>query len=222
MKAARLLLRNPVIGNTITTAERTFKRKFFRRLPERAVISNAHDTSLWNIPTSKRTYFTELHNNTNDKQMVLSEIRELYDNILITNWNDSFSLVLNVPLWEGIASAIEEKMKLVETDDEVLKAKTELNNLLDILFILEDLRDHINELLEQSSRATGLAGTGILSSFQINNIDEHIDFLKNRYEQLLETYPNFKYQINLVLGKGLALLRQKYAFEWKHMHEFFF
>lgn len=221
MKAAHLLLKNPVIGNTITNAEHSFKRRFFRMLPQRPLLSSTHDTSFWNTFTNKRTYFTELHN-TNDKQMVLSEIRELYDNILITNWNDSFSLVLNVPLWEGIASAIEEKMKLVETDDEVLKAKKELNNLLDILFILEDLRDHINELLEQSSRATGLAGTGILSSFHIKNVDEHIDFLKNRYEQLLQTYPNFKYQINLVLGKGLALLRQKYAFEWKHMHEFFF
>lgn len=210
------------MGKTITNAENIFKRRFFTMLPKKAQWSGALDTSFWKTPSNKRTYFMALHNNTNDKQTVLSEIRELYDNILITNWNDSFSLVLNVPLWEGILSAIEEKMKLVETDDEVLQAKAELNNLMDILFILEDLRDHINELLEQSSRATGLAGTGVLSSFQINNVNEHIDFLKNRYEQLLQTHPKFKYQINLVLGKGLALLRQKYAFEWKHMHEFFF
>ncbi|VWU52831.1 conserved protein, unknown function [Hepatocystis sp. ex Piliocolobus tephrosceles] len=170
----------------------------------------------------KRNYFTAIYNNVQEKKNILKDMDNLYDNILTSNWNDSVHLVLNISIWEGELVEIEEKIKPYESDEEIMKKKKELNELFDVLFILEDLRDHINELLEQSSRSVGIAGTHLLSSFKIQNEDEHINFLKNRYEQLLITYPAYKYQINLVLGKGLALLRQKFAFEWDHMHEFFF
>ncbi|CRG95172.1 conserved Plasmodium protein, unknown function [Plasmodium gallinaceum] len=170
----------------------------------------------------KRKYFTSLYNNLNEKKNIIREIDDLYDNIITSNWNDSFNLVLNVSIWEGILNSIEEKIKGYEYDNEVMKKKKEINELFDVLFILEDLRDHINEILEQSSRSSGLAGTHILSSFKIENINEHINFLKKKYEDLLLTYPSYNYQIKLVLGRGLALLRQRYNFEWKYMHEFFF
>lgn len=53
-------------------------------------------------------------------------------------------------------------------------------------------------------------------------MNEHIELLKKKYEELLLTYPLYKYQIDLVLGRGLALLRQRYVFDWKYMHEYFF
>lgn len=209
--------------------EQTPKR-FFAFIPKMfEMLRNDQNSSLKNDPNKKRTYFTAFCSNITDekqpndeKQQILKEIQDLHDNILTSNWNDCFSLVLNVPIWEGVASSIEHKMKLMESDKEIKKAKDELDTLLDLLFILEDLRDHINELLEQSSRSTGLAGTNVCSSFEVSNVHEHIDFLKKHYEHVLKTYPQYKYQINSVLGKGLALLRQKYNFKWKHMHEFFF
>ncbi|SBT40057.1 conserved Plasmodium protein, unknown function [Plasmodium ovale wallikeri] len=169
-----------------------------------------------------RGYFTALYDNVQEKKKLEKEMDDLYDNIITSNWNDSVHLVLNVSIWEGILKSIEEKIKAYECDEDIVKKKKELNELFDVLFILEDLRDHINEILEQSSRASGLAGAHILSSFKINNINEHIDFLKKKYEQLLLIYPKYKYQINLVLGKGLALLRQRYSFDWNNMHQFFF
>ncbi|SCP05307.1 conserved Plasmodium protein, unknown function [Plasmodium ovale] len=169
-----------------------------------------------------RGYFTALYDNVQEKKKLEKEMDDLYDNIITSNWNDSVHLVLNVSIWEGILKSIEEKVKAYECDEEIVKKKKALNELFDVLFILEDLRDHINEILEQSSRASGLAGAHILSSFKINNINEHIDFLKKKYEQLLLIYPTYKYQINLVLGRGLALLRQRYTFDWNHMHQFFF
>ncbi|CRH01626.1 conserved Plasmodium protein, unknown function [Plasmodium relictum] len=174
------------------------------------------------ILRDKRKYFTSLYNNVNGKKNIIREMDDLCDNIITSNWNDSFNLVLNVSIWEGILNSIEEKIKGYEYDDEVMKKKKEVNELFDVLFILEDLRDHINEILEQSSRSSGLAGAHILSSFKIENINDHINFLKKKYEELLLKYPLYNYQINLVLGKGLALLRQRYNFEWKYMHEFFF
>ncbi|CAD2102426.1 conserved Plasmodium protein, unknown function [Plasmodium vinckei lentum] len=171
---------------------------------------------------TKRNYFTSLYSNVKGKEELKGDMENLYDNIITSNWNDSVNLVLNVPIWEGRLNDIEEKIKGYENDKSIIDQKKKINELFDVLFILEDLRDHINEILEQSSRSTGLAGTHVLASFKIQNINEHIEFLKSRYEELLSSYPAYKYQINLVLGKGLALLRQKYAFNWKHMHDFFF
>ncbi|SOS80572.1 conserved Plasmodium protein, unknown function [Plasmodium sp. gorilla clade G1] len=170
----------------------------------------------------KKNYFNALYNKKNDKKDLMNEMDELYDNILTCNWNDSFNFVLNVPIWEGILNTIDEKVKAYEYDEQIIKKKKELNQLLDILFILEDIRDHINELLEQSSRSKGLAGAHIMCSFEIQNMNEHIELLKKKYEELLLTYPLYKYQIDLVLGRGLALLRQRYVFDWKYMHEYFF
>ncbi|KJP85232.1 hypothetical protein AK88_05128 [Plasmodium fragile] len=171
---------------------------------------------------SKRSYFTSLYDTKNEKTKLMSEMDDLYDHILTSNWNDSVHLVLNVPIWEGILNSLEDKIKPYEQDEDVLKKKKVIHELFDVLFILEDLRDHVNELLEQSSRASGVAGTYILASFKIENMNEHIEFLKTKYDELLLKYPLYKYQIDMVLGKGLALLRQRYNFEWKHMHDFFF
>ncbi|VTZ70593.1 conserved protein, unknown function [Plasmodium chabaudi chabaudi] len=174
------------------------------------------------FPDTKRNYFTSLYNNVKGKEELKGEMENLYNNIITSNWNDSVNLVLNIPIWEGRLNDIEEKIKGYENDKSIIDQKKKINELFDVLFILEDLRDHINEILEQSSRSTGLAGTHVLASFKIQNINEHIEFLKSRYEELLSSYPSYKYQINLVLGRGLSLLRQKYAFNWKHMHDFFF
>lgn len=170
----------------------------------------------------KRSYFTSLYDTKTEKTKLISEMDDLYDHILTSNWNDSVHLVLNVSIWEGILHSIEARIKPYEQDEDILKKKKMINEMFDVLFILEDLRDHVNELLEQSSRASGLAGTYILASFKIENMVEHIEFLKAKYDELLLKYPLYKYQIDMVLGKGLALLRQRYTFEWRHMHDFFF
>ncbi|CDU20262.1 hypothetical protein YYC_00333 [Plasmodium yoelii 17X] len=185
---------------------------------------SSHQINTKNIffPGTKRNYFTSLYNNVKGKEELKGDMENLYNNIITSNWNDSVYLVLNIPIWEGRLNDIEEKIKGYENDKSIIDQKKKINELFDVLFILEDLRDHINEILEQSSRSTGLAGTHVLASFKIQNINEHIEFLKSRYEELLSSYPAYKYQINLVLGKGLALLRQKYSFNWKHMHDFFF
>ncbi|GAW82109.1 hypothetical protein, conserved [Plasmodium gonderi] len=191
------------------------RRCFYTKFMKNDGIQNRHYID-------RRSYFTSLYDTKNEKKKIMNEIDDLYDHILTSNWNDSVNLVLNVSIWEGILNSIEDKIKPFELDEDIIRKKKELNELFDILFILEDLRDHVNEILEQSSRASGLAGTYIFASFRIENMNEHIEFLKKQYDELILKYPLYKYQIDMVLGKGLALLRQRYNFEWKHMHDFFF
>merc|ERR1711908_153972 len=97
-----------------------------------------------------------------------------------------------------------------------------INEAFDCVYACEDARDHLNELLELKTRATGLMGMGYGAGEKVENIQAHVDLVSDHYEELLKTYPNFKPKIENSVGHGLAIMRMKHKFDFKHKHLFFY
>lgn len=107
--------------------------------------------------------------------------------------------------------------------DPILAEKYQsITRLMDLFYQLEDIRDHMNEVMDYLSRIGGVGGTGAYAPAPIENLDENCDAFCKKYEELKEKYPEFLPQIESVLGVGLALLRQKKKFRWSTMHEYNF
>lgn len=132
------------------------------------------------------------------------------------------SLVVNVPFWDAELENVDHMVEAYHQDPEIGTKIRETHKLFDCLFRSEDVRDHINELLEISSRVSGIMGTGYLGGEKLENVDEQLDHCVKAYESLLEKYPEFKPKIEQSVGHGMAILRMKYKFDYKGMHRFFY
>merc|ERR1712187_216079 len=99
-------------------------------------------------------------------------------------------------------------------------AKTQ--ELMDVLYQCEDVRDHLNELAELCTRASGLMGTGYNAGEKVENMDDHAKLCADAYEGLLARHPTLKPKIEQTVGHGLAVLRQKHKFKFGTMHRYFF
>jgi len=98
----------------------------------------------------------------------------------------------------------------------------ETQELMDVLYQCEDVRDHLNELAELATRASGLMGTGYNAGEKVENMAENAQACAAAYEALLAKHPNFKPKIEQTVGHGLAVLRQKHKFNWSTMYRYFF
>lgn len=156
------------------------------------------------------------------REQVLERLNNLHDAVRASNWSDCVNLVLNVPFWDAELENVDHMVEPYHQDPEVGSKVRETHRLFDCLFAAEDIRDHINELLEISSRTSGIMGTGYLGSEKLENVDEQLDHCVKAYEVLLEKYPEFKPKIEQSVGHGLAILRSKYKFGYKGMHRFFY
>merc|ERR1711972_144196 len=78
---------------------------------------------------------------------------------------------------------------------EVGKKFAEVQELMDVLYKCEDVRDHINELAELATRASGFMGTGIAAEEKVENMDEHAKHICEAYDKLLDKHPSFKPKI---------------------------
>eukprot|EP00922_Rhytidocystis_sp_ex-Travisia-forbesii_P056043 GHVS01082964.1.p1 GENE.GHVS01082964.1~~GHVS01082964.1.p1 ORF type:complete len:283 (-),score=57.52 GHVS01082964.1:1684-2532(-) len=152
---------------------------------------------------------------------VASRIDRLTDCLMSTCYSDYWQLVLNLPFWE------EEKKQLdvhviggFLSDPLVLPKYQNMVEAFDLLYVLEDVRDHLNELLDYSSRCGGVGGTGGYAAKPVENMEEHIHAVTETYDMLKVKYPNRLLAIEEVLGLGLSILRQKHKFRWKTMHEY--
>merc|ERR1711972_171437 len=83
-----------------------------------------------------------------------------------------------------------------------------VQEMMDVLYQCEDVRDHINELAELATRASGFMGTGWKAGEKVENIDDHAQLCAKVYEGLLIAHPDFKPKIEQTVGHGLAVLRQ--------------
>eukprot|EP00921_Rhytidocystis_pertsovi_P013874 GHVQ01022540.1.p2 GENE.GHVQ01022540.1~~GHVQ01022540.1.p2 ORF type:complete len:272 (+),score=44.56 GHVQ01022540.1:269-1084(+) len=149
-------------------------------------------------------------------------IDRLNDTILSANWEDYFQLVQNMTLWDAERDLIDSAVVPFLHDSQVKEQHEQLQKTMDVLYALSDVRDHLNELADYCSRTAGVAGTGAYAVPPVDNIDEHIDALTNRYEELKSLYVDYLPQIESVLGSGLAMLCQKIKFRWSTMHQFHF
>ncbi|CAE8708113.1 unnamed protein product, partial [Polarella glacialis] len=98
----------------------------------------------------------------------------------------------------------------------------EVQEMMDVLYQCEDVRDHLNELAELATRASGFMGTGWQAEEKVENMDEHAQLAGQAYDKILNKHPNFKPKIEQTIGHGLAILRQKHKFKFGSMHRYFF
>ena len=108
------------------------------------------------------------------------------------------------------------------SEPEVGAKYAEVQEMMDVLYVCEDVRDHMNELMELQTRASGLMGTGWGAGEKVENMDEHAQLCAKAYDDVLVKHPNFKPKIEQTIGHGLALMRQKHKFNWSTMYRYFF
>jgi len=157
-----------------------------------------------------------------EREEVAEKVTKLRDTVLGTNWADYLNLVQNVPFWEAECEKITTAATPYVADPDLGAKIDEIYRTFDCMYACEDVRDHINELLELSTRASGIMGIGINAAEKVDNIEEQVELVVKEYEDLLERYPEFKPKVEQTVGHGLALFRQKTKFRFSSMHRFFF
>jgi len=166
-----------------------------------------------------RSYITTAKYTRDD---VLTKLGEFHGEVLAANWADYLYLVYNVPFWE---SALDELTTIVQPylHEPTIGSKfAEVQEMMNVLYKCEDVRDHLNELAELATRASGLMGTGYAAGEKVENMEENAAACSEAYVQLLKEHPAFKPKIEQTVGHGLAVLRQKHKFKFGSMHRYFY
>jgi len=132
--------------------------------------------------------------------------------VLSTNWADYLNLVYSSPFWEAEYERLHTMVGPYLHEKEVGDKWTKTQEMMDVLYQCEDLRDFLNELSEMKTRGSGFMGTGFKPAPKIENIDELAKDCATQYNHLLETHPAFKPKIEQTAGHGLAVLRSKHKF----------
>lgn len=77
---------------------------------------------------------------------------------------------------------------------------------MDVMFVCEDLRDHINELNEYLDRCNKRFRT---TQIPIAKMDEHLQVILDRATQLQTRFPLYKNKIDECVTVGIRLLRAR-------------
>mmetsp|Transcript_88227 Transcript_88227/g.284970 ORF Transcript_88227/g.284970 Transcript_88227/m.284970 type:complete len:214 (+) Transcript_88227:31-672(+) len=171
------------------------------------------------VAVAARPYVTVVKYQRED---VLEKLNDFRAEVFSTNWADYLNLVYNVPFWESELDKLTSIVQPYLHEPEVGAKFGEVQELMDVLYQCEDVRDHLNELAELCTRASGFMGTGYAAEEKVENMDEHAKLCAEAYDSLLAKHPNFKPKIEQTVGHGLAVLRQKHKFKWGTMHRYFF
>mmetsp|Transcript_88230 Transcript_88230/g.284981 ORF Transcript_88230/g.284981 Transcript_88230/m.284981 type:complete len:214 (+) Transcript_88230:115-756(+) len=171
------------------------------------------------VAAAARPYVTVVKYQRED---VLEKLNDFRAEVFSTNWADYLNLVYNVPFWESELDKLTSIVQPYLHEPEVGAKFGEVQELMDVLYQCEDVRDHLNELAELCTRASGFMGTGYAAEDKVENMDEHANLCAEAYDSLLAKHPNFKPKIEQTVGHGLAVLRQKHKFKWGSMHRYFF
>merc|ERR1712086_434893 len=138
------------------------------------------------------------------------------------NWADYLYLVYNVPFWEAELEKLQECMQPYLGDADMGAKYTEVQEMMDVMYQCEDVRDHLNELAELVTRASGLMGTGYAPGEKVDNMDENAKACGEAYDALLKKHPHFKPKIEQTVGHGLAVLRSKHKFRFSSVYRYFY
>merc|ERR1719469_677513 len=166
-----------------------------------------------------RSYVTVLKYNRDD---VLVKLEDFHSEVISVNWADYLNLVYSGPFWEAEFDKLTTIVQPYLHEPEVGAKCAEVQELMDVLYQCEDVRDHLNELAELATRASGLMGTGYNAGEKVENMSENATHCGNAYDALVLKHPNFKPKIEQTVGHGLAVLRQKHKFNWSTMYRYFF
>mmetsp|Transcript_82254 Transcript_82254/g.233215 ORF Transcript_82254/g.233215 Transcript_82254/m.233215 type:complete len:212 (-) Transcript_82254:30-665(-) len=177
----------------------------------------------WQLPSAvagtHRPYVTAVRQSRDE---VLDRLSSFHAEVISANWADYLHLVYNVPFWEAELDKLTTHVQPYLHEPAVGDKFAELQQAFDVLYSCEDVRDHINELLEVATRASGFMGTGYGAGEKVDNIDEHVTAITAAYTKLLADHPAFKPKIEQTVGHGIAILRTKYKFLWEGRHRYFF
>jgi len=157
-----------------------------------------------------------------DRDEVMAKLDEFQSTVISANWADYLYLVYNVPFWEAEMETLTTVVQPYLHDQAVGTKFSEVQELMDVLYKCEDVRDHINELAELATRASGFMGTGFAAEEKVENMDDHAKLAAETYNALLDKHPSYKPKIEQTVGHGLAVLRQKHKFKFGSMHRYFF
>merc|ERR1719444_326088 len=111
------------------------------------------------------------------------------------NWADYLHLVYNVPFWEAEMEKLTSVVQPYLHEPAVGAKFSEVQEMMDVLYQCEDVRDHINELAELATRASGFMGTGFAAEEKVENAMDHATLCGEAYNKLLEKHPSFKPKI---------------------------
>eukprot|EP00440_Ansanella_granifera_P013055 gb/GFBE01014182.1/.p1 GENE.gb/GFBE01014182.1/~~gb/GFBE01014182.1/.p1 ORF type:complete len:205 (+),score=69.83 gb/GFBE01014182.1/:1-615(+) len=153
---------------------------------------------------------------------VMDKLDEYHATVMSANWADYLNLVYSVPFWEAEMEKLTSIVQPYLYEPAVGEKFKEVQEMMDVLYQCEDVRDHLNELAELATRASGFMGTGFAAEEKVSNIEEHTQVCAEAYNKLLEKHPDFKPKIEQTVGHGLAVLRQKHKFKFGSMHRYFF
>ncbi|CAE8655894.1 unnamed protein product, partial [Polarella glacialis] len=94
-------------------------------------------------------------------QDILGRLQNFQDEVTSANWADYLLLVYNVPFWEAQYEALLASAGPYAKPGSPVAVKLEdMKEMMDVLYQCEDVRDHVNELCELATRASGFMGTG--------------------------------------------------------------
>jgi hypothetical protein len=171
------------------------------------------------LVSAVRTYVTT-QRYTRDE--VITKLDEYHANVMSTNWADYLNLVYSGPFWEAELEKLTAAVQPYLHEPVVGAKFSNVQEMMDVLYQCEDVRDHVNELCELGTRASGFMGTGFAAGEKVENMDEHAKLCGDAYTKLLEKHPDFKPKIEQTVGHGLAILRSKHKFKFGSMHRYFF
>jgi len=166
-----------------------------------------------------RPYITVVKYNRDD---VVEKLSDFHAEVMSTNWADYLNLVYSVPFWEVEFEKLTTLVQPYLHEAEIGAKWAQTQELMDVLYQCEDVRDHLNELAELATRASGLMGTGYNAGEKVANMDDNAKHCAKAYEDLLAKHPDFKPKIEQTVGHGLAVLRQKHKYTFGSMHRYFF
>merc|ERR1712032_1563760 len=170
-------------------------------------------------PLAARSFVTA---NKFSREEALEKLDNYHGEVLAANWADYLYLVYNGPFWEAELEQLNTIVQPYLGEPAVAKKFAQVQEMMDVLYQCEDVRDHLNELAELATRASGLMGTGYNAGEKVENMDDHAKLCAEAYEGLLARHPTFKPKIEQTVGHGLAVLRQKHKFKFGTMHRYFF
>uniref|UniRef100_A0A7S1RCN5 DUF6827 domain-containing protein n=1 Tax=Alexandrium catenella TaxID=2925 RepID=A0A7S1RCN5_ALECA len=168
---------------------------------------------------STRPYITTAKYTRDD---VLTQLDEYHASVMSANWADYLNLVYTGPFWEAQLERLTSVVQPYLHEPAVGAKFAEVQEMVDVLYQCEDVRDHLNELAELATRSSGFMGTGYAAAEKVENMEDHAKLCAQAYDTILAKHPSFKPKIEQTIGHGLAVLRQKHKFKWGTMHRYFF
>nr|PVC51034.1 hypothetical protein MACL_00001849 [Theileria orientalis] len=166
----------------------------------------------------------ESHLETSDKvdpetMEVYTELQLLYNKVLAANWHDTVQLTMNMDIWVSNLDKLRRRGRdLPHVQVQALLSET--LKLFDLVYQVEDLQDHLYELMEELT--PGPDSEADHAQNAVSNLKEHLREVLARYQEMKRLYPEYTVKLKESVGYTLAVLRQRYTFDWPEEHSYFY